>query len=215
MILLPCERRFRQERAMKSPAFLSALFSAVIIVSAHGQAPATSKSVFLDVVESQGSSKTVNQWRDISGNYSQTKTSSRLLNVNVRNMSPAPGDFEVEWYFFGKPANGSGRFLYDKGSKRVTLAPNAFEKVPIESKELSNHTVRDYYAYSYTYSSGDKADGWIIRVKVGDDVVRVKGSNALLEQLAQDPEAFAKATKDTQDAGDTKRGKKKNGANNN
>lgn len=198
---------------MKSLGFLSALFF-VIVLTAHGQAPATSKSVFLDVVETQGTSKTVNQWRDISGNYSQTKTSTRLLTVNVRNMSPSPGDFDVEWYFFGKPANGSGRFLYDKGSKRVTLAPNAFEKVPIESKELSNHTVRDYYAYSYTYSSGDKADGWIIRVKVGDDVVRVKGSTALLEQLAQDPEAFAKATKEGQE-GEPKRGRKKNGANNN
>jgi hypothetical protein len=181
---------------MKSLGILSALFF-VVVLTARGQAPATSKSVFLDVVESQGSSKTVNHWRDISGNYSQTKTSSRELNVNVRNMSPAPGEFEIEWYFFGKPASGSGRFLYDKGSKKITLAPNAFEKVSIDSKELSNRTTRDYYYYGYTYSSGDRADGWIIRAKVGDEVVRVKGSTALLEQLAQDPEAFAKATKDT------------------
>jgi len=164
----------------------------------QAQAPAGgSKSVFLDVVESTGSATTVNHWRDVSGAYSQTRTSSRELNVTVRNMAAVPGEFEIEWYFFGKPASGSGRFLYDKGSKKVTLAPSAFEKVSIDSKELSNHTVRDYYYYGYNYSSGDKADGWIIRAKVGEEVVRVKASTALLEQMAADPVAFAKATKST------------------
>src|ERR1700712_389961 len=90
-----------------------------LVLSARGQAPGTtSKSVFLDVVESTGSSKTINHWRDVSGAYSQTKTSTRELGITVRNMSALPGDFEIEWYFFGKPAAGTGRFLYDKGSKK-------------------------------------------------------------------------------------------------
>jgi len=184
---------------MKSAGLLLALWVAAV-VHASGQIPQTpptaSKSVFLDVVESTGSSKTVNHWRDISGAYSQTKTSSRELAVTVRNMSALPGEFEIEWYFFGKPASGTGRFLYDKGSKKVTLAPSAYEKVAIDSKELSNRTTRDYYYYGYNYTSGDKADGWIIRAKAGDEVVRIKASNPLLEQMAQDSEAFAKLTKD-------------------
>lgn len=157
-------------------------------------ATATSKSVFLDAVESTGSSTTVNHWRDISGNYSQTKTSSKELNITVRNMSQLPGEFGIEWYFFGKPAGGTGRFLYDKGSKKISVAPGAFQKVPVESKELSAHTVRDYYWYGYTYNSGDRADGWVIRAKVGDEVVRVKASNPLLEQMATDPDGFTKLT---------------------
>ncbi|MEP6668873.1 MAG: hypothetical protein ABJF10_06965 [Chthoniobacter sp.] len=173
---------------------LSVLFL-VATLTAQGQAPATSKSVYLDAVESTGSSKTVNHWRDISGNYSQTKTSSRELAITVRNMSALPGEFELEWYFFGKPASGSGRFLYDKGSKKMTVSPGASEKVAIDSKELSNHTVRDYYYWGYNYSSGDKADGWILRVKVGEEVVRVKASNPLLEQLAADEAGFAKLTR--------------------
>ncbi len=175
-------------------------------VGAHGQIPAappttapaaTSKSVFLDAVESTANSTTVNHWRDISGNYSQTKISSKELNITVRNMSQLPGEFEIEWYFFGKPANGSGRFLYDKGSKKVSMGPGAFQKLPVDSKELSNHTVRDYYWYGYTYSSGDKADGWVIRAKVGEEVVRVKASNPLLEQMASDPDGFTKLTSKT------------------
>jgi hypothetical protein len=168
------------------------------VPAAPGTVPAaTSKSVFLDAVESTASSTTVNHWRDISGNYSQTKISSKELNITVRNMSQLPGEFEIEWYFFGKPANGTGRFLYDKGSKKVSIAPGAFQKLPVDSKELSNHTVRDYYWYGYTYSSGDKADGWVIRAKVGEEVVRVKASNPLLEQMASDPDGFTKLTNKT------------------
>jgi len=180
---------------MKRLELLFVLFVGSVL-TAQAQDSATSKSVFLDVVESTGNSKTINHWRDISGNYSQTKTSSRDLDLTVRNLSPnLPGDFEVEWYFFGKPASGSGRFLYDKGSKKVTIAPSASEKVPVESKELSANTVRDNYWYGYSYTSGDKADGWIIRVKAGGEVVRVKGSSPLLEEAAADETAFAKLIK--------------------
>jgi hypothetical protein len=112
-------------------------------------------------------------------------------------MSALPGEFEIEWYFFGKPANGTGRFLYDKGSQKVTIAPGAFQKIAIDSKELSANTIRDYYYWGYNYTSGDRADGWIIRAKVGEEVVRVKGSNPLLEQLASDEAAFTKLTKKT------------------
>ena len=162
-----------------------------------GAPVATSKSVFLDAVESTGSSTTVNHWRDISGNYSQTKITSKELAITVRNMSQLPGEFEIEWYFFGKPANGTGRFVYDKGSKKISVPPGAFQKLPVESKELSANTIRDYYWYGYTYSSGDKADGWVIRAKVGDEVIRVKASNPLLEQMASDPDGFTKLTSKT------------------
>ncbi|MDR3404014.1 MAG: hypothetical protein P4L99_16070 [Chthoniobacter sp.] len=181
---------------MKRLGYFLVLFL-VATFAAHGQAPATSKSVYLDVVESTGSSTTVNHWRDISGNFSQTKTSSRELAVTVRNMDAAPGEFEIEWYFFGKPASGTGRFLYDKGSKKVSVAPGASAKLAVDSKELSANTIRDYYYYGYNYTSGDKADGWVIRAKVGEEVIRVKGSNPLLEQTAQDPASFEKITKST------------------
>jgi hypothetical protein len=178
---------------MKAVVFVLMLHLAVA-ATAGAQTPGveTSKSVFLDVVQSNGSSKTVNQWRDIAGNYSQTKTSSKELTITVRNMSALPGEFNIEWYFFGKPANGTGRFLYDKGSKTVKIAPGAFETFPVESKELSNRTVRDYYYYGYNYTSGDKAEGWLIRAKVGEEVVRLKASSPTLEQLASDEAGFTR-----------------------
>ena len=165
------------------------------LLSAHSvlaQAPATSKSVFIDGVESAGDSKTINHWHYNDGSYNKTKIATRELAITVRNMSALPGQFTIEWFFIGKPASGSGRFLYDKGSQNLTLAPSAFEKLSVESKELTSNSVRDYYYYGYTYNSGDRPDGWIIRAKVGDEVVRVKASNAQLEQLEANKAEFEK-----------------------
>lgn len=160
--------------------------------ASQAQTPATSRSVALDATESAGDSTTLDRWRTSAGSNSRTKAVSRQLTISVRNMSGSlPGEFEIEWYFVGKPASGIRRFLYDKGTKRVTLKPGTFEKVTVTSKELSNYKYTSVYS-GYTYRSGDRADGWIIRAKVGDDVVRVKASNATLEQLEKNPEEFGK-----------------------
>ncbi len=144
-------------------------------------------------MEGNGDSKTTNNFRSYDGSYSKTRTATRELAITVRNMSAIPGKFTIEWFFVGKPANGTRRFLYDQGTREVTLGPSAFEKFPVESKELSSQTSRDtYYSFNYSYKSGDRPDGWIIRAKVGDDVVRVKASNAQLEQLESNKEEFAK-----------------------
>ena len=163
-----------------------------LVGSVSGQAPATSRSVFLDALETPGDSKTTNNWRTYDGSYSKTRVQTRDLGITVRNMATLPGKFTVEWYFFGKPTGGSGRFLYDKGKQELTLAPSAFQKIDVESKELSSNSVRDYYWWGYNYKSGDKADGWIVRVKVGDEVIRVKSSNAQLEQLEKNKAEFAR-----------------------
>lgn len=156
---------------------------------AQAQAPGASKSVFIDVAEAAGDAKTLDRWRSYYGSVSQTKASTRQLGLTVRNMSAVPGEFEIEWYFVGKPAAGTRRFLYDKGTKRVSLAPGTFEKFAVESKELTNHRYNSVYS-GYSYKSGDKADGWIIRAKVGEEVVRVKASSPQLEQLEKNKAEF-------------------------
>lgn len=170
------------------------VFAAVGILIAAGlgkaQEPATSKSVFLDAVESAGDSKTTNNWRTYDGSYSKTRVASRELAITIRNMSAIPGKFTIEWYFVGKPAGGTRRFLYDKGTRDVTLAPSAYEKITVESKDLTSNSVRDYYWYGYSYKSGDRPDGWILRAKVGDEVVRVKASSPQLEQLEKNKAEF-------------------------
>jgi hypothetical protein len=160
-----------------------------------GQQPGGSKSVYIEVVEAAGNAATLDSWRSVYGSNSRTQAATRELGITVRNMSAAPGQFEIEWYFVGKPANGTRRFLYDKGSRRVSLQPGALEKFAIESKELTNYRYHSVYS-GYSYKSGDKADGWILRAKVGDEVVRVKASNPQLEQLEKNKAEFAKFVAD-------------------
>jgi hypothetical protein len=173
--------------------FAAVLGIVAFISPVCAQAPATSRSVFLEAMESAGDSKTTNNWRTYSGSYDKTKVATRELAITVRNMSQTlPGKFTIEWYFIGKPTNGTRRFLYDQGNKEITLAPSAFEKIAVESKELSSRTVRDsyYYSYGYNYKSGDKPDGWIIRAKVNGEVVRVKASSPQLELLEKNKAEF-------------------------
>ena len=169
------------------PLLAIVLFS---VPPAHAQAPATSKSATLDVAESQGNAATLARWASSYGSFDKTKAITRALGITVRNMSTnTPGDFEIEWFFFGKPAGGGKRFLYDKGSQRLAMKPSAMEKFVAGSKELVS--ARYHSAYSgYTYHSGQKADGWIVRVKSGDEVIRVKGSDAQMEQLEHDKVGF-------------------------
>ena len=173
-------------------AFLTVLASLLAVSSLLAQVPASSKSVFIDAVESTGDSKTINNWRYSDGSYNKTKVATRELNITVRNMAALPGQFTIEWFFVGKPATGTRRFLYDKGERNVTLAPNAFDKVSVESKELTSNTIRDTFYTGYSYKSGDKPDGWIVRAKVGDEIVRVKTSSPQLEQLHSNKDEFDK-----------------------
>ncbi len=177
---------------MKTGGLLFLFLLFIVRAPLHSQQAATSKSVFIEAVESTGGSQTTDHWRSVYGGYNKTRTATRELGITIRNMSALPGQFDIEWYFVGKPASGGRRFLYDKGSKQILLEPGKFERFAVESKELSSRSVRDYYYSGYNYKSGDKADGWIIRAKVGEEVVRVKASNPQLEQLEKNKEEFAR-----------------------
>jgi hypothetical protein len=171
---------------------------ATLAVAQNAAAPvsATSRSVVIDAVDSTGNAATLKSWRNVYGSSARTKAETRQLEIAVRNMSGTlPGDFNVEWFFVGRPAAGTRRFLYDKGSRRISLKPGAFEKFEVESKELSNYR---YHSVSsgYVYRSGDRADGWIVRVKVGDDVVRTKASSPQLEELEKNKDQFERFVKD-------------------
>ena len=176
-------------RPMKTArALLATVFLAVPIAPA--QAPATSKSVTLDVAENNGDAATLTRWATAYGSFDKTKAATRALGITLHNMSATvPGEFEVEWFFFGKPAGGGKRFLHDKGSQRIVAKPSAIEKIAVASKELVSARYRSGYS-GYTSHSGQKPDGWIVRVKSGEEVIRVKTSDAQLGQLEHDKAAF-------------------------
>jgi hypothetical protein len=186
-------RRKRSAALLQLLALLTSVAVAPVVLA---QAAATSRSVTLEAMDSAGNATTLDTWRSVYGSFSRTKASTRELGITVRNMSGTlPGEFEIEWYFVGKRAGGTRRFLYDRGSRRIALKAGAFEKFVIESKELNSSKFHSASS-GYTSHSGDKPDGWIVRAKTGDEVVRVKASSPQLEQLEKDREQFKRFIED-------------------
>jgi uncharacterized protein DUF4339 len=132
-----------------------------------------------------------------SGQYvygsSTTYTKAQKINIHVRNLKHEPDEVEVEWFFFGKPATGNKRFMYDKGIKKLAIKAGGWEDTQVTSKELESKV----YNYDTTnqYKRGQKAEGWIVRVKAGEKIIALQASSATLEDLAKNPGEFESVLK--------------------
>src|SRR3954462_7914313 len=93
----------------------------LVACGVRAQNAASSKSIYIDAAEGNGDSKSSPNWHPYDGSFSKTRVATRELIITARNMSALPGKFTIEWYFVGKPTNGTRRFLYDKGTREVTL----------------------------------------------------------------------------------------------
>lgn len=160
---------------------------APILLAAPIMAQTESKSAYLDVKYVTAGTATDVHWRSVYGSYGKTQRQSKALLIEVRNMSKLPGKFCIEWYFIGKPVSGSMRFIYDHGSKQVELSGGDFTKLEIESDELKSTRWRSSTG-RYYYQKGDKADGWLVRALVGDEVIRVAASGPAYEKRGRDEE---------------------------
>jgi hypothetical protein len=152
-----------------------------------------SQSVFVDVKDLGSNVSSSTNWRSVWGSYSKDVTRARALEITLRNSAKLPGEFLVEWYFFAVPARGGKRFLFDRGSKPVTMAPGAIEKATVVSDELNSsrsHYTYDYYSYSRTHKSGTRPEGWIVAVSAGGKLLRVKTSSAQIEELYKKSDEF-------------------------
>ena len=64
---------------------------------ARAQAPATSKSATVDVVESNGNAALLDSWAGTYDFFEKTKATTRALGITVRNMSAAAGGFRIRF----------------------------------------------------------------------------------------------------------------------
>ena len=164
---------------------------------ASSPAPAAqSRSVYLDVKAATGGSSSVN-WRSYYGSSSRTDVKSTQLEIRLRNMAHVPGSFTLEWIFFGR--NGARRFIYDVGTEAVELPGGGTETTGAVSEELESSRYRSYYGYSYR--SGDRPDGWLVLAKIGDEVIRSKGSSPQIEALGQSKPQLEKLLTDFKRSG--------------
>ena len=116
------------------------------------------------------------------------------LDVEVRNFSQLSAEAVVEWYFVGKPVTGQDLFVFDQGSKALTIASGSREIIGAESSELTSTvkkhlTLRSGYAGGFQNNlpsasvkkSGSKVAGWIVRLIAGSQVLQVRASSPSLE----------------------------------
>jgi hypothetical protein len=136
----------------------------------------------------------------------RTKNSGLGLDVKVRNLAPAQDQATIEWYFFGKAVekNNLGKeFIFDTGSKQISINPGAEEDLPVRSSDLTMKEERHLHINTGTSStggaippaastkkSGAKVSGWMVRLIAEGKVLAVRASSTTLEDLAKNDGAL-------------------------
>jgi hypothetical protein len=109
-----------------------------------------------------------------------------VVEVALRTLGREPVKAELEWFFTAKPMAGGKSFVFDKGSKELEVVPGPGLKEVLESETVSGRRADYNYYGGGRVESGQKKEGWIIRVKENGVVTRIKASSTTLEAIAKD-----------------------------
>ena len=138
----------------------------------------------------------------------QTRNHSTTLGITIQSQDKTPVDVTVEWYFFAKKEmnyRGGKEFLFDSGSKTLTIRPTGSETFDETSKvaqttkttkitgqnSTNTATNDNYTSYSASESEGGtKITGWVVRMLVDGKVIATRGSDFKYEDAAKDPDKF-------------------------
>ena len=131
----------------------------------------------------------------------ETNKQSESVQVSVRNFGQLPDTVQVEWYFVAAPAAHNTldkQFIYDQGTKSVTIAPGATETFPVDSKEIASQIKRhnqvhlDKKGNFHSEHSGKEKevgavlDGWMVRVVADGRALDAKASKDQLMDIVKD-----------------------------
>jgi len=135
--------------------------------------------------------------------FVRTKSSKVGLEVEMRNLSNRNEIATIEWFFFGKPITKGELFIFDQGSKTVTLNGFDIHEMRVDSTEVSN-TVRKRSRSRYSRTSwyglggsnvtktGHKLVGWVVRLIANGTVLQVRSSSPSLEAAGRSNDGFAR-----------------------
>jgi hypothetical protein len=135
----------------------------------------------------------------------RTKNSGLGLDVKVRNLAPTPDQTTVEWYFMGKSVGKDAKeFIFDSGSKQITVNAGAEEDLPLRSADLTVHEERHLHINTgvsstggaippsaSTKKSGAKVSGWLVRLVAAGQVIAVRASSQAFEDLGKNDTALS------------------------
>ena len=129
----------------------------------------------------------------------QVQHSGESVNLTVRNFGPQADNVRVEWYFVADPIKKHGAtgedYIFDKGSKDVSLAAGATQQFTADSKEIATTEKKTealhgggkhHQNFGQTKEGGSKVRGWFVRVMADGKVIDAKGSSQEYEDTAKD-----------------------------
>lgn len=129
----------------------------------------------------------------------KTRESKSLLEVRARNLSAAPVEARLEWFFVARNVETKKNYVWDQGQRNLSL-PSGSERVEmVESAELARSmtksttmgTLVDAKGKSSTtfttssHESGSRPYGWIVRMWAGGRMVQVRTSSTEMEALGR------------------------------
>jgi hypothetical protein len=136
-----------------------------------------------------------------------SNSDSESIQISVHNFSPMPDGAEVDWYFVAAPVNSDQQYIADKGSKTISLAGNGVITIPVTSAAINSQTTTHARnrigrkgkmhqgVTGATDQSGDKLQGWMVRVVADGKVIDSAGSTDDLAQTVTDDLKIQNMTK--------------------
>lgn len=126
--------------------------------------------------------------------YDSSKSYNRTvsLKINVRNMSTNEIPVKIQALFVAESQGYGGQDgIYCKRETEAKLTARESHDFSTESDALAGHVYKSTYS-SYSYKSGSKFKGYIVRVFANDQLVEVNGSQPSLQKVGWDEKALKK-----------------------
>ncbi len=123
------------------------------------------------------------RWQTHWGSYARDLSSRIAVDIELFNLRNVPVSLKLETFFVARPSSGADRWIFDRHTESLTLDQN-FNTVVI-SKPLSASV--SFYQFSRTRrTTGDRIEGYIVRLLHGRDVVSVEASSHPLKRIGED-----------------------------
>jgi hypothetical protein len=138
-----------------------------------------------------------------------TRALHPVLQVNVRNVGHRAETARLEWFFVGRGVNGGEIFVWDQGGREMPMAAGTMRDEIIESKDLEQQLTTQTRTQSegvpgtfdrpattvsrdvsYQFRTGARTSGWIVRMFVEEQLVKVQASSKPLEMMARNSGEF-------------------------
>jgi hypothetical protein len=143
----------------------------------------------------------------------ETRASHPVLQLKVHNLAPQPANAHFDYFFIASGLNGGGRYVWDHGERDVAVRAGGDQTETIESIPVEQRTINETHSFNVTTTytngststqrqtestqrrTGSRPDGWIVRMFVGNALVKVQASTSVFEQVARDPVALEQLLK--------------------